>query len=92
MERDQVLTIVQDTANEFAKSNGHDVSEEGVSDDLLTSYGFTSLDALEFLLVIEEKFDITLEDEELTEAVLSSISQLVDSIHARVEDRSGNLA
>lgn len=85
MDRDTVLTTIHQTAGEFAASNGREVSSEPGSpdDNLLEKYGFTSLDALEYLLVLEEKFGITFEDEDLNDEVLSSASKLADYVMAR---------
>lgn len=85
MDRDTVLTTIHQTAAEFAASNGREVSGEPRSsdDNLLEVYGFTSLDALEYLLVLEEKFGITIEDEDLNDEVLSSASKLADYVMAR---------
>lgn len=80
MDRDEVLALVHKTAADFAASNGREVVPDIANDNLLTAYGFSSLDALEYLLVLEEKFGITLEDEDLTEDVLSSATKLSDYI------------
>lgn len=82
MERDEVLRIVHETAVEFAESSGHEIADGAGSDgdNLIVRYGFSSLDALEYLLVLEEKLGITLEDEDLTESVLSSATQLATYI------------
>jgi acyl carrier protein len=82
MERDTILTTIHETAAEFAASNGREVSSERRSPDvnLLETYGFTSLDALEYLLILEEKFGITFEDEDLNEEVLSSALSLADYV------------
>ena len=85
MDRDEVLLTVHKTAAEFAAANGREVADATDLDDdnLLVRYGFTSLDALEYLLVLEEKFGITLEDEDLTEEVLTSARGLADYIMTR---------
>ena len=80
---EEVLQIVHKTAAEFAASNGRDVVPDTSNDNLLTGYGFSSLDALEYLLVLEEKFGITLEDEDLTEEVLSSATKLAEYIQSK---------
>ncbi len=82
MDRDTVLATIHETAAEFAASNGREVSGEPGSpaDNLLEKYGFTSLDALEYLLVLEEKFGITFEDEDLNEDVLSSALNLANYV------------
>ena len=82
MDRDAILTTIHETAAEFAASNGREVSNEAPipDDNLLQKYGFTSLDALEYLLVLEEKFGITFEDGDLNEEVLSSALNLADYV------------
>lgn len=82
MDRDTVLATIHETAAEFAASNGREVSSDprNPGDNLLEKYGFTSLDALEYLLVLEEKFGITFEDEDLNEEVLSSALKLADYV------------
>ena len=89
MDRTQALQLVHKTAAEFAASNGNQVdtaSGEDETSDFLRQYGFNSLDALEYLLVLEEKFGVTFEDEDLGEDVLSSAGTLVDYILARTDE------
>jgi acyl carrier protein len=85
LDRAEVLLAVHKAAAEFAATNGRQVSPDLGEDDidLLARYGFTSLDALEYLLVLEEKFGITFEDENLTQEVLSSAAGLVTYIISR---------
>lgn len=85
MDRDTVLATIHETAAEFAASNGREVSgEPGSGDESLTKkYGFTSLDLLEYLLVLEEKFGISFEDEDLNDTVLFSPSNLADYVMAQ---------
>jgi acyl carrier protein len=84
VDRETVLAMIYETATEFAASNGRTPSGESADDDnLLERYGFTSLDALEYLLVLEEKFGITFEDDELNDAVLRSASALADYVTAQ---------
>jgi acyl carrier protein len=87
MEEEQILEIVHQTAAEMMAAKDDQVvadrdsavSTEG-SDNLIERYGFSSLDALEFLLILEEKFEVTLEDEDLNEEVLSSAAALTRHI------------
>ncbi|MBP5942033.1 acyl carrier protein [Streptomyces sp. LBUM 1476] len=66
-------------------SGGHDQGrapagpQEGDA-SLVDQYGFSSLDALEYLLILEEKFDVVFEDEDLTEETLFSIEGLASYI------------
>jgi acyl carrier protein len=83
---EQILDIVHQTATEMMAAkhggvteHGSEVSTEG-PDSLIDRYGFSSIDALECLLILEEKFEITLADEDLNEEVLSSASALAKRI------------
>ena len=88
MDGNQILDIVHQTAAEMmaAKDDGpaqhrSPVSAEGV-DSLVDWYGFSSIDALECLLILEKKFGITLADEDLNETILSSATALAKHIAA----------
>ncbi len=85
---DQILDIVHQTAAEMmaakdgeAVGHGPAASTEG-ADSLVDRYGFSSIDALECLLILEGKFGITLADEDLNEEVLSSATALAKYIAA----------
>ena len=88
MDGNQILDIVHNTAAEMmaAKDGGptghrSPASAENV-DSLIDRYGFSSIDALECLLILEKKFGITLADEDLNETVLSSATGLAKHIAA----------
>ena len=83
---EQILDIVHRTAAELMAAKGFEVAEhdsavitEG-ADSLIDRYGFSSIDTLEYLLILEEKFKITLADEDLSEEVLSSATALAERI------------
>lgn len=76
--RERLMEIAKEQA---AKSGGDPATEVG--DDLLASFGFSSIDALEFLLEIEDAFSISFEDEDLNEGMLSSAEQLVAYVLSR---------
>ena len=59
--------------------HGSATSTEG-PDSLIDRYGFSSIEALECLLILEGKFGITLADEDLNEEVLSSAAALAKHI------------
>ena len=88
MEDEQILEIVHQTAAEMMAAKDGEVVEHSSAvstegaDNLIDRYGFSSLDALEYLLILEEKFGITLEDEDLNEEVLSSATALTKHIAA----------
>jgi acyl carrier protein len=71
------------TAAGFASADSGPAAGAADDDNLLLRYGFTSLDALEYLLALEEEFGITFEDEDLNEEVLSSADRLADYIMSR---------
>jgi acyl carrier protein len=85
---EQILGIVHQTAAEMMAAKDGEVVEHGSAvrtedaDSLIDRYGFSSIDALECLLILERKFGITLADEDLSEEVLSSASALAKHIAA----------
>ena len=64
MDVEQILDIVHQTAAEMMAAKGGEVIEHGRAvstegaDSLIDRYGFSSIDALECLLILEEKFGI----------------------------------
>jgi acyl carrier protein len=88
---EQILDIVHQTAAEMMAAKdggtieyGSAVSTEG-ADSLADRYGFSSIDALEYLLILEKKFGITLADEDLNDEVLTSASTLAKHIAALLQ-------
>ena len=88
MDDKQILDIVHRTAAEMMAGKdgdmvglGSTVSTERV-DSFVDRYGFSSIDALQYLLILEEKFGITLADEDLNEEVLFSATALAKRIAA----------
>lgn len=88
MDDEQILDIVHQTAAEMMAAKGSEVVEYGSTvgtegaDSLFDRYGFSSIDALEFLLILEKKFGVTLADENFNEKVLSSATVLAECIAA----------
>jgi len=85
---DQILDIVHQTAAEMMAAKDGEAARHGLAtsaegaDSLVDRYGFSSIDALECLLILEGKFGITLADEDLNEEVLSSATALAKYIAA----------
>ena len=94
MDVEQILDIVHQTAAEMMAAKDGEVAghRSAVStedaDSLIDRYGFSSIDALECLLILERKFGITLGDEDLNEEVLSSASALAKHIAALQQTRA----
>jgi len=86
MDNGQILDIVHQTAAEMMAAEDGEVVEHGSAvstegaDSLIDRYGFSSIDALECLVILEGKFGITLADEDLNEEVLSSATALAKRI------------
>jgi acyl carrier protein len=88
----QILDIVHQTAAEMMAAKGGapsvPTSEHGSAagtegaDSLTDWYGFSSIDALECLLLLERRLGITLADEDLSAEVLSSATALAGHIAA----------
>jgi acyl carrier protein len=82
----QILDIVHQTAAEIMAAEDGEVVEHGSAvrtegaDSLIDRYGFSSIDALECLVILEGKFGITLADEDLNEEMLSSATALAKRI------------
>jgi acyl carrier protein len=94
VDNDQILEIVHQTAAEMMAAkdgewvgHGPAASTEG-ADSLVDRYGFSSIDALECLLILEGKFGITLADDDLSEEVLSSAAALAKHIAALQQTRA----
>ncbi|MEU9608345.1 phosphopantetheine-binding protein [Streptomyces sp. NPDC048057] len=82
MDRDGLIRELHELAAQMTKAERLHAAPVDASGDasLVDQYGFSSLDALEYLLILEEKFDVVFEDEELTEETLFSIQGLATYI------------
>jgi acyl carrier protein len=93
---EQILDIVHQTAAEMMAAKNGEVVEHGSAastegpDSLIDRYGFSSIDALECLLILEGKFGITLADEDLNDEVLSSATALAKHIAMLLETRASD--
>lgn len=85
---EQILDIVHQTAKEMTAAKDGEMVKYGPAastdrgDSLIDRYGFSSIDTLHFVLILEDKFGITLADEDLSQEVLSSASALAKHIGA----------
>jgi acyl carrier protein len=82
----QILDIVHQTAAEMMAAKDGEMAGYGLvvgaegGDSFVDRYGFSSIDALEYLLILEKRFEITLADEDLDEEVLFSATALAKRI------------
>lgn len=61
-------------------ATGGETDPNSTDTSIVDTYGLSSLDVLEYLLILEERFDVVFEDEELTEQTLFSIEGLATYI------------
>jgi acyl carrier protein len=77
-------------AGSEASADTHPVDVATVAEEnLLHRFGFSSIEALEYLLAVEEEFGITLEDEELSEETLASAGKLADRVLRQIASQDG---
>lgn len=62
---------------------------DDAGDSLNEAYQMSSIEALEFLLIVEERFDVTFEDEDLSVETVSSASKLADYVARQLRVQSG---
>lgn len=90
MNNQMVIERLQQLAAETASSQSRgNVTSDAGDDNLLRRYGLSSIDALEFLLAVEEEFEIAIDDEDLSEELVSSASRLTHYIMERRAPSSG---
>lgn len=58
--------------------------DEIESENIVERYGINSVDALEILINVENEFDITVEDEELNQDLIKSVSHLSDFVRRKI--------
>lgn len=52
----------------------------------LEEYGYSSIDALELLVLIEDEFDVSIPEEKLNSDLLESVKSLADYIYELMKD------
>lgn len=93
MSIDEVIAVLHEVAEEMVVESDGTLRlppEESRGDNLLEMYGFRSIDALEYLLAIEERLGVTFEDEDLSEEIVTSATRLAQYILERVPTTSGD--
>lgn len=92
MDRARLIHDLHEIAAELTVSGGREFNRstggatETGDDSLLDCYHFSSLDALEYLLILEERFGVTFEDEDLNEEILLSVEGLAAYILGQKKD------
>ncbi|MGW0516075.1 acyl carrier protein [Crossiella sp. NPDC003009] len=84
MDQAELIRELHELAAQMTRTPLPAVTDQELAEvSLVERYGFSSLDALEYLLVLEERFDVVFEDEELTEETLFNIDGLAEYILAQ---------
>ena len=53
----------------------------------LEEYGYSSIDALELIIMIEEAFEIAIPEEKLNTDLLESVKSLTDYVYSLLQDK-----
>ena len=54
---------------------------------LLEEYGYSSIDALELIIMIEDAFEIAIPEEKLNTDLLESVKSLTDYVYSLLQDK-----
>ena len=58
-----------------------------MSNTSLEEYGYSSIDALEFIIMIEDAFEIAIPEEKLNTDLLDSVKSLTDYVYSLLHDK-----
>ena len=97
MDRGEVVRQLHEIAAEVAgpgrgRGDGPPLSADGPGGDLTALYALSSLQAFEYLLLLEQRFGITFGDDELSREDLFSVDTLASSIIRETEGASRALS
>lgn len=53
----------------------------------LEEYGYSSIDALELIIMIEDAFEIAIPEEKLNTDLLESVKSLTDYVYSLLQDK-----
>ena len=53
----------------------------------LEEYGYSSIDALELIIMIEDAFEIAIQEEKLNTDLLESVKSLTDYVYSLLQDK-----
>jgi acyl carrier protein len=84
MEKREIVEGVKDILKDSLRDT-IDIGEINDDTNLLEEIHLDSIQAMEILLRIEEKFDIIIEDEDLNKKLFSSLSSLGDYISNKIK-------
>jgi acyl carrier protein len=84
MEKREIITTIKDILRDSLKDT---VAVEDIRDNtnLIEEIRLDSIQAMEILLQVEEKFDIMIDDEDLNKQLFSSMSSLSDYVMKKLQ-------
>ncbi len=68
----------------------HPIDGSIEQDTLLADLGLDSLDTIELVTEIEDKFDIVIPDEDITESLVTNVGQVVNYIEEKLKERKAS--
>lgn len=80
MKRDEIIVKIKEIIGE-AIENGQNLQEK---EDLLESRGLRSIDAIRIMVMVEDAFNIEVEDQDLSIELIRTIDNLTDYIEKKV--------
>lgn len=80
MKRDEIIVKIKEIIGE-AIENGENLQEK---EDLLESRGLRSIDAIRIMVMVEDAFNIEVEDQDLSIELIRTIDNLTDYIEKKV--------
>lgn len=80
MKRDEIIVKIKEIIGE-AIENGQNLQE---NEDLIESRGLRSIDAIRIMVMVEDAFNIEVEDQDLTIELIRTIDNLTDYIEKKV--------
>lgn len=80
MKRDEIIVKIKEIIGE-AIENGQNLQE---NEDLIESRGLRSIDAIRIMVMVEDAFNIEVEDQDLSIELIRTIDNLTDYIEKKV--------
>lgn len=83
--REMVISTIRTVLN-----LGEEISDADLENEELEMFGYSSIDALEVLLAIEESLDLEVEDDDLQFDQLKSVKSITEYLDERILKNSEN--
>lgn len=84
MDKNEIITRLAEIFDDCGWDTDIDITK--VEDGIFEQLGLTSVEALEYLFLVENEYDITIDDEDLNASLVTSLAVLADYIMKKVEN------